>query len=254
MGHFQGQSRQSQLQQANGDGSVQRIGGRSQKWNCIKYLISWIATLSKYTWVPDQGSCQSLHGVYRYDTWQIDEFKLLHNAVFLVLLLYLRFNMKHETYYMIWCSLICRPTKVCWSRLNNFYHLRSKYFPGSEEHASIPTVSDACQVLLYIYTMQFLVFTWESHIGRVETFSSHDCVDQGWILLISFLWFEFFTIQSGMKELSFFSCCHLTLPWLELPTFCRWAAQSLTESFLEHSKGLIRTPTLPMWPKFWERV
>ena len=50
--------------------------------NSIKYQISWIATLSKFTWVPDQGSCQDLHGVYRYDTWQIDE--LLHNAVSLV--------------------------------------------------------------------------------------------------------------------------------------------------------------------------
>ena len=49
--------------------------------NRIKHRISWIATLSKFTWIPespDQGSCQSLHGVYRYDTWRIDE--LLHNA------------------------------------------------------------------------------------------------------------------------------------------------------------------------------
>ena len=50
--------------------------------NCINHQISWIATLSKFTWIPDPGSYQSLHGIYRYDTWQIDE--LLHNAESLV--------------------------------------------------------------------------------------------------------------------------------------------------------------------------
>ena len=45
----------------------------SRNANRIKHRISWIATLSQFTWIPDQESYQSLHGVYRYDTWQTDE-------------------------------------------------------------------------------------------------------------------------------------------------------------------------------------
>ena len=46
------------------------------------------------------------------------------------------------------------------------------------------------------------------------------------------------------KRMSHF-VSHLTLPWLEQPLFAGslLAAQTLTESFLEHCKGLIHTPT-----------
>ena len=33
--------------------------------NRIKNRISWNATLSKFAWIPDQGSCQGLHGMTR---------------------------------------------------------------------------------------------------------------------------------------------------------------------------------------------
>ena len=41
--------------------------------NRIKNRISWIATLSKFTWIPDQKSCQSINGFYCYETWQIND-------------------------------------------------------------------------------------------------------------------------------------------------------------------------------------
>ena len=69
------------IKQVEMDLSIESVEDR-RNGNRTKHRISWMATLSKFTWIQDQGSCQSLHGVYRYDTWQIDE--LLHNADSLV--------------------------------------------------------------------------------------------------------------------------------------------------------------------------
>ena len=45
--------------------------------NHTKHYISWIFTLSEFTWMPNQESCIRLNHVYCYDQWQTDD--LLHN-------------------------------------------------------------------------------------------------------------------------------------------------------------------------------
>ena len=84
--------------------------------NHIKLQISWIATLSKFTWMQDQ------------DKVYIESTAMIHgrstNCCIMQILLYLRFNMKHETYDRDTISLgrirrrlQCSPTKMCRSML-----------------------------------------------------------------------------------------------------------------------------------------
>ena len=71
----------------------------SKNGNRITYSLSWIASLAKFIWIPDQEPCAFNNGYYRYDMWQIE--KLLRNADTLVRL-YPRLKTKHEIYDTTW--------------------------------------------------------------------------------------------------------------------------------------------------------